>query len=282
MALKRNERYPGRFANPSSTHPQGAFKNRTSPTSQDGSYLEADWANDWSGFFEALLTNAGMTANGNVDTATSSQYYDALSTALGGRLIGTQVFTSSGTYTPSVGVKSIIVEAIGGGGASGNVAATAANQNAASASGSQGAYAKARYTSGFNGVAVTIGSGGVPNGGGGGNGGNGGSTIFGSLLTCPGGKGSNVGVAQIPPFNNGGAIGSDQPSGTGIINSLYGLYSLWPVVVVAGQAVNFANATGTPLGRYGMGGDGVANGASQATRTGNTGTPGYVIVWEYA
>lgn len=82
MALKRNERYPGRFANPTPAHPQGAFKNRTSPTAQDGSYLESDWGNDWDGFFARLLTVAGVTANGNVDTGTSSQYYDALVTAI--------------------------------------------------------------------------------------------------------------------------------------------------------------------------------------------------------
>ncbi|UTC25964.1 tail fiber protein [Phage vB_KsaM-C1] len=78
MALKRNERYPNRFDNPSTDHPQGAFKNRTSPSSQDGSYLEKDWANDWDGFFARLLAVAGITPNGNVDTAQASQYYDAL------------------------------------------------------------------------------------------------------------------------------------------------------------------------------------------------------------
>lgn len=78
MALDRSNRYPGRFENPTSASPQGAFKNRTSPTAQDGSYFEADWANDWDGFFGRLLTLAGVSPNGNVDTASSSQYYDAL------------------------------------------------------------------------------------------------------------------------------------------------------------------------------------------------------------
>lgn len=78
MSLKRNERYPGRFNNPTTDHPQGAFKNRSAPGAQDGSYLESDWANDWSGFFEKLMTVAGITPNGNVDTALTSQYYDAL------------------------------------------------------------------------------------------------------------------------------------------------------------------------------------------------------------
>lgn len=78
MALKRNERYPGRYSNPTTDHPQGAFKNRTAPSAQDGSYLEKDWTNDWDGFFGRLLTLAGITPNGNADTALVSQYYDAL------------------------------------------------------------------------------------------------------------------------------------------------------------------------------------------------------------
>lgn len=78
MALKRNETYPGRFSNPTSDHPQGAFKNRSAPGAQDGSFCEQQWANDWDGFFGRLLTVAGITPDGNVDTASTSQYYDAL------------------------------------------------------------------------------------------------------------------------------------------------------------------------------------------------------------
>lgn len=90
MALKRNERYPGRFSNPTVDHPQGAFKNRSAPGAQDGSYLEQDWANDWDGFFSSLLSEAGITANGNVDAVGSSQYYTAL----------TQLFRLASTVTP--------------------------------------------------------------------------------------------------------------------------------------------------------------------------------------
>lgn len=78
MALKRNERYPSRYENPTTQHPQGAFKNRSAPGAEDGSYLERDWANDWSGFFESLLSEAGIQPDGTVDYVGSSQYYDAL------------------------------------------------------------------------------------------------------------------------------------------------------------------------------------------------------------
>lgn len=78
MALKFPDRYPGRWDPTSVAYPQGKFKNRTSPTAKDGSYLEADWANDWAGFFGALLNGAGIAPNGVVDTASASQLYDAL------------------------------------------------------------------------------------------------------------------------------------------------------------------------------------------------------------
>lgn len=82
MALKLNEEYPGRFNNPSAEYPQGSFKNRTTPTSADGSYFEQKWANDQLAFFSSLLSSAGMEANGQVDKVGASQYYEALETII--------------------------------------------------------------------------------------------------------------------------------------------------------------------------------------------------------
>lgn len=78
MSLKLNERYPGRYNNPSAGYPQGSFKNRTSPIAKDGSYLEQDWANDKEGFFQSLLATAGIAPNGLVDKVGASQYHEAL------------------------------------------------------------------------------------------------------------------------------------------------------------------------------------------------------------
>lgn len=83
MALKLNERYPGRFNSPTSQYPQGSFKNRTAPGAKDGSYLEQDWANDALAFLSSLLSGAGITPNGNVDTVGASQYYTALQGLIG-------------------------------------------------------------------------------------------------------------------------------------------------------------------------------------------------------
>lgn len=118
MALKRNERYPGRFSNPTTEQPQGAFKNRTAPSAQDGSYLEQDWANDWSGFFGRLLTVADITANGDVDTALSSQYYDALDSLYGGVIPVTRGGTGGTTVATALsnlGLSDIVLAGTGSG-----------------------------------------------------------------------------------------------------------------------------------------------------------------------
>ena len=78
MSLKRDLLYPGRFDNATPEQPQGAFKNRTSDTSKDGSYLERDWLNDFSALFSSLLTVAKIEPNGLVDSVGASQYFEAL------------------------------------------------------------------------------------------------------------------------------------------------------------------------------------------------------------
>lgn len=97
MALKLNERYPGRYNNPSADYPQGSFKNRTTPTAKDGSYLEQDWANDKEGFFQSLLAMAVIEANGAVDKVGASQVFDALLQL--GQIQAGVAFTTGGTAT---------------------------------------------------------------------------------------------------------------------------------------------------------------------------------------
>lgn len=102
MAGKRNTWYPGRYKPVSSEYPQGGFKNLTAPDANDGGYLEEKWLSDWDGFFGALLTNAGITPNGNVDTALNSQYYDSLLRVIADTSPKTTVFQTTGTSTTGV------------------------------------------------------------------------------------------------------------------------------------------------------------------------------------
>lgn len=81
MALDRSQRYPGRWLSPSADFPMGGPKNRTSPTSADGSYFEKDWIADSEAFFGALLNEAGEAVNNIADTAQSSQLHSAMQKA---------------------------------------------------------------------------------------------------------------------------------------------------------------------------------------------------------
>ncbi|WP_216350056.1 hypothetical protein [Escherichia coli] len=199
-----------------------------------------------------------------------------------GRLLGVQAFGSSGTYIKSPGVTKIIVEAVGGGGASGNLSATASGNCGVSAAGSNGAYAKAFfYQSIPESVQVTIGSGGVAGTGPGGSGGDGGNTSFGDLLVCPGGRGSTQ-VQQVPPFSGGSATEAPIPTGQGILFHSVSRSNLCGTLGLGDdQAIGVESITPTMLGTYGIGGTGKYNKASSGPATGNNGNQGYILVWEY-
>lgn len=109
MTLKLNERYPGRANAPTVGYPQGSFKNRTAPGAQDGSYLERDWANDQLAFFASLLSAAGITANGNVDTVGACQTFDALN-QLGVGKITQFSLTINGYIVMPASFKGVIIQ----------------------------------------------------------------------------------------------------------------------------------------------------------------------------
>ena len=83
--INRETKYPGRFTPGTPQQPEGAFKNRTTNISKDGSYLEKDWLNDWAAFFSSITSEAGAVANDVVDEVGASQIFDAM------RKIQTQV-----------------------------------------------------------------------------------------------------------------------------------------------------------------------------------------------
>ncbi|CQJ35846.1 glycine-rich domain-containing protein [Yersinia enterocolitica] len=199
-----------------------------------------------------------------------------------GRLLNTQTFTSTGTYTPTAGTAYIEVEAVGGGGASGAVSATSASQNAIAATGSPGAYAKVLYTSVPSTASVVIGSGGI---GALSSGQTGGSTTFGSILTCPGGPGSIIGAAHTPPGGSTGQGGASAPTvsvGGQIMVSAFGQQNNPAVTVSLGVGTNYVSVERTLLGNYGAAAPGQFSGQSQGNKSGFNGNNGYLIVREYS
>jgi hypothetical protein len=211
-----------------------------------------------------------------------------------GRLLNVQVLTATGTYTPTTGTNSVIVDLIGGGGAGGGTPATSSTQNAAGSGGGSGAWARGRITSGFSGVTVTIGGAGT--GVSGANGNTGGQSSFGALITAPGGIGGVVGALNTSgTFFTFGATASSTATGGSIFNTagspglhaIAGYNSFVPSGAggsspfgVGGAQVN-ASAVGSAASGHGAGGSGAAAANSQSAFSGGNATAGLCIIYEY-
>jgi hypothetical protein len=215
--------------------------------------------------------------------------------ATGGSLINVQRFAANGTYTPTPGTTSIIVELVGGGGSGGGSGAPAAGQGAAAGGGSAGAFARTRLTSGFSGVAVTVGSGGAGTSAGSVTGNNGTASSFGSLASAPGGLGGSAGPDIGAPALFGGAGTSGAPTGGNLVSAVgrsggLGLI-LTPTIVAGGEGGSSAygggaggsgNVAGLSATTPGGGGGGASGIAASPARSGGAGAAGLVTVYEFA
>ena len=74
-------------ANPAdANYPFGSIKDNTTPGANDGTPLTAVWGNDFEGFRQAAMTEAGITPSGLQDTAQDSQLLDAVKAVTSGAL----------------------------------------------------------------------------------------------------------------------------------------------------------------------------------------------------
>ena len=224
---------------------------------------------------------ADTTSIDVLDSGDQGSLVVLLKQALSGKLINVQVFTQSGAYTPSAGTVSIIVEALGGGGGSGGVPATTSSQSGISAPGTSGSYAKARYTSSFTGAQVIIGAGGSA-GSATVSAGDGSATTFGTLLSCPGGKGSGIGVVSNGPAVAPAPNQSASPTGSNIIRASSGVAVNNAIQAAVGVATGWYSApSGDGTSSSGVGASGRYNPPNNAALSGYSGTSGVVIIWEY-
>lgn len=209
-----------------------------------------------------------------------------------GRLIGVQVISATGTYTPTPGTNSVVVQLVGGAGAGGGAIATAAGQQSAGSGGSCGGIAMSRLTAGFAGVTVTIGAAGASASGA--VGGNGGTTSFGALFSATGGGGGQVGAAlpnttvgPVVPGTPGTATGGNLLNMNGQSGDI-GFYSNVNAMGGAGASSPFGTGgasivtgAGVAATGFGAGGGGASNAVSSAARSGGAATAGVAMIWEY-
>lgn len=220
-----------------------------------------------------------------------------------GSLLNVQRINATGTYTPTPGTKSVVVEVQGGGGGGGGSAITSGTQYSIGGGGGGGSYAKGRFTAAQIGasVAVTIGAGGT-SGTNAANGGNGGTTSFGALISAPGGIGGSTGDAITTTTTRliGGGAGGATASGGNLLNgtgidggdglntggngAVTGFGGGSPIAGGAGGGPSTSvGANGVTASCPGAGGSGAGSNVSDATgKIGGAGAGGLVIVWEFA
>lgn len=251
----------------------GKFVDEDVATGVQGSLIPSAWGNAVTDELLAVVKGAGLVpAEHN-----NGQVFSAIRTMLlaqsAGRLIGVQVFTASGTYTPTPGMTSCIIEVQGGGGSSAGATNPSAGNVSLGSSGAAGAYAKGLFTAAAVGAskAVTVGTGGVSPVGG--NGIAGGASAVGSLITAPGGLGGGVLNNAVPPANNGNA-GVSSPATGGNIFSILGYAGAASTAYSSTVGIS-GNGGDSPFGAGG--GTNIFNGIAQSGLNPGTGGGGIII-----
>jgi hypothetical protein len=223
----------------------------------------------------------------------------AMTTGNGTTRLGRQVFTASGTYTPTAGTRAVLVRMVGGGGGGGGSArfpGAAPYNTTRGAGGASGVYVEKWIINDtpLGGGEVTIGAGGAAGSSAGGNGGDGGPTevtIGGTTYIAPGGPGG------------AGDTNGDAPVAGGVANP--GFTALGVDLCVCQDGEDSGNGSGDGGGTpFGAGGRGSYRSSSTGGRTGygygagggggftyhtdglaqngGAGLPGVVIIDEFA
>lgn len=172
-----------------------------------------------------------------------------------GDIANVQVFTASGTYTPTSGTRYAVARLVGGGGGGGGATT---GSGAVGGGGGEGEIAL-YFWSGPTSQTITVGTGGTAGASSGGTGGTGGTTSIGAIVTAVGGSGG-VGASAVGP--NAGGIGGT--GGTGATIAVPG---------ASGGAATSNGSTAIIIGKGG-GQGGAAAPAPVAPAAGNAGTRG--------
>lgn len=271
----------------------GLFTNGSVATGVSPTILDAGWFNTVQNELVAIVQGVGMS----LDDANDAQVFAALQSLLlaqnNGRLLAVKVFTASGTYTPTAGTNSIMVEVLGGGGGGGSAAASSTSTVALGAGGGAGGYAKSYLTTVPTSAAVIVGAGGAAASTGGK------SSFNGTIVANGGGAGGSTLAGAWSASNTVGqnvsALGGTA-SGGNILNVSGGdgtnaLYTTVGNCVSGGGGTSVYSGGkrgvggGTQAGQsatLGGGGSGANATNTTTTYTGGSGGAGIVIVYEYA
>jgi hypothetical protein len=211
----------------------------------------------------------------------------ALWNGLKGALLNVQKFTTSGTYTPTSGMKTCIALIWGPGGGSGGTEQYSSGTNfSASSAGAAGSFAEVLLTAAQIGASQTITLGTLGAAGSAGNhaGGNATATTFGSLVSVPGGGGSPGCPATSSPSVIGNANAGGLPTvSTGTVLRQANGQPSSAIIILTPSSGLFAGSylpVSVNSDQHGVGGLGVV-GSGSTGLPGNAGAGGYVLIYEF-
>lgn len=207
----------------------------------------------------------------------------------GYQLVSVTAKMTSGTYTPSTGVRAILVECQGPGGGGGGAVQTGTDSGLGSGGGA-GGYTRGWITPVAGSYSYAVGQGGS---GGSGNGNPGSAnTTFDTMIAGPGAAGLGGVSGSIATVLGGGNGGS--ASGGNLLNISGGAggmaIQLTAGLHVSGKGGNSISGIGgkevynQPGGNgtgYGSGGAGASAAPGSSNRSGGNGANGLIIIWEY-
>lgn len=252
------------------------------------------------GFTIPLFTASVPTGATNTNSVVVSYYdlfYPTIPELARGRLLNVQRFVSSGTYTPTAGAKTVIVEVQGGGASGYGCTGQAATGTCSVGSGGNaGTYFKGLISNPRS-CTVTIGA--QTGNGYNGTGVEGNSASFGDYITCPGGGAPSGWNQQPAPLATGGhpyrtpsyspdviplEIMRDVAGGEGVAlsNSVGWGANGGSSKFGAGGGNAAVGAAGDDGTGWGSGGSGTFSPAGGAALTGGKGAPALIIVYEYS
>jgi len=210
--------------------------------------------------------------------------------------VNLQLFTATGTYTPSAGILYAIAECIGGGGGGGGAIGGATSMTAGGGGGA-GSYSRVRLTAAQIGasLAVTIPAAAAGGATGNNDGANGGDVTVTTLcvgkagtgggggnFAGTGGPGGIAGTGDLTTTGQPGQNGTGASITTVTGNTALGGATQWGgppgPSVVSGVAISGAAAGATS---YGAGGNGGATDGTASTAAGGNGAKGVVLVTEF-
>lgn len=286
MAIIPSDAFPGKIDTSDPTnYPLGKARDVTASGDGTGTPWRALWLNEPFGFFQALLTHSGVSASGDPETVTASQYLEALQ-KIGDRLILTPGDTTANIPTWVKRIKVTVVGA-GGGGSGASATGNGSSTEARGPGGGGGALVVGWINNPDASYSVSVGVGGAGGEAGGGVAEPGGGTAgtegdpsdFGGLIVAGGGKGGTQPEGGTGPYNygTGGFGGAPVTVPSGGLSTFGGAGQDGSSSVNSG-AINKSAAQGGFQNFGGQGGPGGTVGISANPVDGEAGQDGIIIV----